>query len=160
MKSSMTAALAALGLIACAATPEPTSAAATVEAAAPGGAVSAHDFETTLDKLKAAIDARGFNTFAVIDHAAGAASVDLELRPTTLVIFGNPKGGTVLMRNAQTVGIDLPLKALVFEDADGAVRVLTSDIDAVFARHGLNPEIPVRGAVNGALAAITAEATQ
>jgi len=68
---------------------------------------SNNNFETTLAKLLAAVDSRGFKTFAVVDHAKGAASVDQPLRPTTLVIFGNPKGGTPLLQAEQTIGIEL-----------------------------------------------------
>ena len=93
---------------------------------------SQNDFETTLANLQASIDSKGFKTFAVIDHAKGAASVDADLRPTTLVIFGNPKGGTPLIQSSQTMGIVLPLKALVYENADGSVTVATPDI-----RHSL-----------------------
>ena len=73
----------------------------------------------TMDRLQAEISAKGMKVFARIDHAAGAAEAGLELRPTELIIFGNARGGTPLMRSAQTVGIDLPLKALVWEDAAG-----------------------------------------
>jgi uncharacterized protein (DUF302 family) len=76
---------------------------------------SAYDVGTTLDRLTAALTAKGVTIFARIDHAAGAASVGLPLRPTTLIIFGNPAAGTPLMQVAQTTGIDLPLKALVAE---------------------------------------------
>jgi uncharacterized protein (DUF302 family) len=73
----------------------------------------------TMDRLEAAIRAKGMNVFARIDRAAGAAEVGLTLRPTELVIFGNARGGTPLMQSVQTVGIDLPLKALVWEDDAG-----------------------------------------
>src|SRR6202035_3123228 len=67
----------------------------------------------TMNRLEAAVKARGFTVFARIDHAAGAAGVGLPLRPTELLIFGNAKGGTPLMQSIQTIGIDLPLKILV-----------------------------------------------
>jgi uncharacterized protein (DUF302 family) len=75
----------------------------------------------TMDRLLAALAKRDMTGFARIDHAAGAASAGLSLRPTDVVIFGNPKGGTALMQDRQTAGIDLPLKALVWQDADGKV---------------------------------------
>ncbi|MEO1135668.1 MAG: DUF302 domain-containing protein [Pseudomonadota bacterium] len=81
------------------------------------------DFATTLAQLQAAIDTRGFKTFAVIDHAAGAASVDMMLRPTTLIIFGNPQGGAPVMAAEQLMGIELPLKMLVAEAEDGSVTL-------------------------------------
>ena len=73
----------------------------------------------TMDRLEAAIRAQGMTVFARINHATGAAEAGLQLRPTELIMFGNARGGTPLMQSAQTVGIDLPLKALVWEDAPG-----------------------------------------
>jgi uncharacterized protein (DUF302 family) len=73
----------------------------------------------TMDRVEAEIRAGGLNVFARIDHAAGAAEAGLTLAPTELMIFGNARGGTPLMQSAQTVGIDLPLKALVWQDASG-----------------------------------------
>jgi uncharacterized protein (DUF302 family) len=74
----------------------------------------------TMQRLKAAVKAKGFSVLAHIDHSAQAAQVNLSLPPTDLLIFGNPKGGTPLMRSNQTIGIDLPLKALVWQDEKGA----------------------------------------
>src|SRR5882724_11408170 len=71
----------------------------------------------TMDRLETEIRAQGMAVFARIDHAAGAAEVGLTLAPTELIIFGNARGGTPLMQSVQTVGIDLPLKALVWQDA-------------------------------------------
>lgn len=88
---------------------------------------SAHDFPTTLDRLLKVLEAKGVIVFARIDHAAGAASVGLALRPTTVVVFGNPTAGTPLMQAAQSAGVDLPLKALVWEDAGGAVNLSYND---------------------------------
>ena len=79
--------------------------------------------EDTMKRLEAEVKARGLTVFAHVDHAAGAAAVELKLRPTDLLVFGNAKGGTPLMQQAQTVGIDLPLKALVWQDAAGQVWV-------------------------------------
>jgi len=122
--------------------------------------ISQNDFATTLSKLQAGIDSRGFKTFAVIDHAKGAASVDAELRPTTLVIFGNPKGGTPLIQSAQTMGIFLPLKALVYEDAEGQIKIATTDIRHGLKEHGVEGKDELAAKVAGALAAIAAEAGQ
>jgi uncharacterized protein (DUF302 family) len=72
-----------------------------------------------MQRLEAEVRAKGMTVFAHVDHAAGAAAVGLQLRPTDLLIFGNAKGGTPLMRSAQTIGIDLPLKALVWQDQSG-----------------------------------------
>ncbi|HYL33860.1 MAG TPA: DUF302 domain-containing protein, partial [Stellaceae bacterium] len=91
----------------------------------------------TLDRLLAALAARKLTIFARVDHAAGAASVGLTLRPTEVVIFGNPQGGTALMQDQQTAGIDLPLKALVWQDADGKVWLGYNDPAWIAQRHGL-----------------------
>jgi uncharacterized protein (DUF302 family) len=115
----------------------------------------------TLDRLTAALAGRGLAIFARVDHAAGAASVGLVLRPTEVVLFGNPKGGTALMQDRQTSGIDLPLKMLVWEDSTGKTWLTYNDPRWIAARHGLGPasEAAVR-AMTGLLAAITREATQ
>jgi len=76
-----------------------------------------------MDRVETEIGERGMNVFARIDHAAGAAEVGLTLRPTELIIFGNARGGTPLMQPNQTVGIDLPLKALVWQDAAGKTLI-------------------------------------
>ena len=77
---------------------------------------SSHGPNETMNKFEAEVNAKGMTVFARIDHAAGAAAVGLSLRPTELLIFGNAKGGTPLMQSAQTMGIDLPLKALVWQE--------------------------------------------
>ena len=82
---------------------------------------SPHAAATTMDRLEAAVKGKGLNVFARIDHAAGAAKIGATLRPTALLIFGNPQGGTPFMACAQSVGIDLPLKALVWQDEAGQV---------------------------------------
>ena len=79
----------------------------------------------TMDRLETEVKAKGLTVFARIDHAAGAAQVGLPLPPTELLIFGNAKGGTPLMQSVQTIGIDLPLKALVWQDASGTTRLHT-----------------------------------
>ena len=77
----------------------------------------------TIDRLAAAATTRGISIMARIDHAAAAAAIGMELRPTEVLIFGNPRAGTPLMQTVQTVGIDLPLKALVWQDRGGATRL-------------------------------------
>lgn len=91
----------------------------------------------TVDHLASVVEAAGMTVFARVDHGAGAASVGMELRPTELLIFGNPRGGTPLMQDQQTAGIDLPLKALVWQDADGAVWLTCNAAEWVAGRHGL-----------------------
>jgi uncharacterized protein (DUF302 family) len=115
----------------------------------------------TLDRLLAAFAARKLAVFARVDHAAGAASVDLPLRSTELVIFGNPKGGTALMQDRQSAGIDLPLKALVSEDADGKAWLAYNDPAWIAGRHGLGAASAAAvKAMAELLDAIAREATQ
>jgi uncharacterized protein (DUF302 family) len=97
--------------------------------------VSALSAKATMDKLEAIVKERGLNVFARIDHAAGAARVNKTLAPTELLIFGNPQGGTPLMECAQTAGIDLPLKALVWQDATGKVMLSYNDPAYLAKRH-------------------------
>jgi uncharacterized protein (DUF302 family) len=94
----------------------------------------------TIDRLAELATAKGLSIFARIDHAGGAAKVGMELRPTQLLIFGNPNGGTPLMQDRQTAGIDLPLKALAFEDENGRVWLAYDDPGWIAARHGLGAE--------------------
>lgn len=98
---------------------------------------SPHGAKVTMDKLEELVKQRGLNVFARIDHAAGAAKVGKSLRPTELLIFGNPQGGTPFMECAQTVGIDLPLKALVWEDAGAHVWVGYNDPAFLARRHNV-----------------------
>ena len=94
--------------------------------------------EETMDRLAAAVTERGLSILARIDHAAAAAQVGLELRPTALLIFGNARAGTPLMQLQQTVGIDLPLKALVWQDQGGRTWVAGNDPEWIAERHGLD----------------------
>ena len=122
---------------------------------------SAHTAEATLDRLAAEVAARGLAVFARIDHAAGAAEVGLPLRPTALLIFGGAKGGTPLMQAVQTTGIDLPLKALVWEDAAGAAWLSYNDLAWLAKRHGLGAEAaPAVSALSGLLQNLAAAATE
>lgn len=91
----------------------------------------------TMDRLEAVVTERGLNVFARIDHKAGAEQVGEALKPTELLIFGNPQGGTPFMQCAQSVGIDLPLKALVWEDAQGTIWLGYNDPAFIAARHGV-----------------------
>lgn len=101
---------------------------------------SKYPVKQTLDRLDADLKAKGITVFARIDHAAGAASVALPLRPTELLIFGSPKGGTPLMQANQTIGIDLPLKILGWEDAGGKVWITYNDPVWLAQRHRLGSE--------------------
>jgi uncharacterized protein (DUF302 family) len=109
----------------------------------------------TINRLEAEVKARGMTVFARVDHEAGAAEVGLELRPTELLIFGNAKGGTPLMQAIQTIGIDLPLKALVWQDASGSTWLSYNDPGWLAKRHGLGHEVDATvGAMRAALDAI------
>ena len=111
-----------------------------------------------MDRLQAEIRAQGMTVFARIEHAAGAAEVGLTLPPTELIIFGNARGGTPLMQAAQTVGIDLPLKALVWEDASGTTWLSYNEPSWIAQRHGVaNAELVV-GKMAAALSAISRKA--
>src|ERR1700754_320068 len=115
---------------------------------------SSFDPRETMTRLEAEIRARGMTVFAHVDHAAGAAAVDMTLRPTDLLIFGAAKGGTPLMQQAQTIGIDLPLKALVWQDDAGATFLSYNDPAFLTHRHGLGQAAqPAVDAMSGALKA-------
>ena len=101
---------------------------------------SNHSVKETLDRLEASLKAKAITVFARIDHAGGAKSVGMELRPTELLIFGNPKAGTPLMQASQTVGLDLPLKVLAWQDAQAKTWLSHPDIAWLARRHGLGPE--------------------
>ena len=95
----------------------------------------------TMDRLQKAIEDKGLTVFARIDHAEGARAAGFSLRPTELIIFGNAKGGTPLMQADQESGIDLPLKALVYQDAEGRVWLAYNDPHWLAGRHHL-PDLP------------------
>jgi uncharacterized protein (DUF302 family) len=117
---------------------------------------SAHDVAATVERLVALLAEHGLRVFARIDFAADAAAVGLALAPEQLVIFGNPKSGTPLIAASPTVGLDLPLKALVWEDADGATWIAHNDSAYIIARHAV-PDALEKNIV-GAAALIAAAA--
>jgi uncharacterized protein (DUF302 family) len=98
---------------------------------------SPHSAKVTMDRLEAVAKEKGLNVFARIDHAAGAAKVGKTLRATEVLVFGNPQGGTPFMECAQSVGIDLPLKALVWQDEASQVWVGYNDPAWIAQRHGV-----------------------
>jgi uncharacterized protein (DUF302 family) len=114
-----------------------------------------------MDRLVTEVTAKGLTIFARIDHAAGAAQVRLPLRPTELLIFGNAKAGTPLMQSSQEVGIDLPLKMLVWEDAAGKTWLSYNDPRWIAKRHELGPGMDqtIEAMVAG-LSAIAKKVTQ
>lgn len=122
---------------------------------------SAFSVRETIDRLVAFAQAHGLMVFARIDHAEGAAKAGLTLRPTELLIFGHAKGGTPLMAERQAAGIDLPLKALAYEDADGKVWLVCNDAAWIAHRHGLGPASAeavqaIAAGIAGAMKAATA----
>ena len=112
----------------------------------------------TMDKLEAVVKAKNLNVFARIDHAAGAMKIGKTLRPTELMIFGNPQGGTPLMECAQSAGIDLPLKALVWVDAAGQTMIGYNDPAYLAKRHDAGA-CPAVENLKKALSSIVEEAT-
>jgi uncharacterized protein (DUF302 family) len=118
---------------------------------------SSHSPKDTMDRLESLLKQKGMAIFARVDHAAGAAKVGKTLRPTELLIFGNPEGGTPFMECAQTVGIDLPLKALVWEDPTGGVWLAYNDPAYVAKRHGVS-QCPVVEKLSKALAGFAQDA--
>lgn len=96
-------------------------------------------FDATVNRIKSDIERSPLRLMATIDHAENAAAVDMELPPTTLLVFGNPKAGTALMQKSRTVGIDLPQKMLVWED-DGQTKVTYNDPEYLADRHGIEGE--------------------
>ena len=116
---------------------------------------SPHQVGDTLDRLEMLVTEKGMTVFARIDHAAGAAKAGMVLRPTQLLIFGNPKGGTPFMVCAQTVAIDLPLKMLAWQDESGQVWLAYNDPVFLAKRHGAR-DCPVVHKIAAALAGFAA----
>lgn len=114
----------------------------------------------TLDRLQAVLDKKGLTIFARVDHAAGASKAGLALRPTQLLIFGNPKMGTPLMNSKQSVGIDLPMKVLAWEDDQGQSWVAYNRPDYLASRHGITDRPEIIEKMTGALDALTNKAIQ
>lgn len=120
--------------------------------------VSPHSVAVTIDRLAAAVEGAGATVFARVDHAGGAAKVDMELRPTELLIFGNPKLGTPAMLDGQTAGLDLPLRVLAYADAEGVVHVTYHAPASLAASHGLPADAKYIKMMTGALDKLTTKA--
>ena len=118
---------------------------------------SHHSVDLTVEKLKGILQAKGVMLFALVDHSGEAAKVGMKMRPTKLLIFGNPKAGTPLMLAAPSIAIDLPLKILVWEDAEGKVWVSYNSAAYLQARHGFPTELLQNIAVVETLAGKAAE---
>jgi uncharacterized protein (DUF302 family) len=113
--------------------------------------------DETVEKLKGILVAKSVALFALIDHSGEAAKAGLQMRPTKLLIFGNPKAGTPLMLAAPSSAIDLPLKILVWEDGQGKVWISYNSAEYLQKRHGFPPELMQNIAVVAGLAANAAE---
>jgi len=98
---------------------------------------SRHSVDQIVQRLEALLDAKGVKVFSLIDHSGEAEQAGMSMRPTKLLIFGNPKAGTPLMVAAPSIAIDLPLKILIWEDADGNARVSYNSPAYLQARHGV-----------------------
>ncbi len=120
---------------------------------------SPHDVSTTLDKLVAALESKGMNIFARIDHAEGAKKAGMDLRPTQVLLFGNPKIGTPLMLCSQSIAIDLPQKMLAWQTEDGKVYLGYTDPMELKARHATEGCDEVFDKVAGALGNFAKAAT-
>lgn len=118
---------------------------------------SNHPVDKTVEKLKAMLQAKGVTLFALVDHSGEAEKVGLQMRPTKLLIFGSPKAGTPLMLAAPSIAIDLPLKILVSQDADGKVWISYNSSSYLQKRHGLPNDLLQNIAVVETLAAKGAE---
>ncbi len=119
---------------------------------------SPYSVKETLDRFENAAKGKGLNIFLRLDHAAGARKIGKTLRPTELLVFGNPQGGTPLMLCAQSVGIDLPLKVLAWQDASGQVWLGYNDPMFLASRHGAADCGPVVSNLTKALAGLAREA--
>ena len=121
---------------------------------------SNHSVSATVDRLEAALKSKGMTIFKRVSHSEGAARVGLELRPTELMIFGNPKVGTPLMQCEQLAALDLPQKALVYEDEEGQVWFAYNDPEFIADRHNISGCDEVVNKISKALAGFSMAATQ
>jgi len=118
---------------------------------------SKHSVDETVDKLKNILQSKGVTLFALVDHSGEAQKVGMNMRPTKLLIFGSPKAGTPLMLAAPSIAIDLPLKILVSEDAQGKVWISYNSAEYLKERHGLPQDLLANIAEVETLAAIAGE---
>ncbi len=119
---------------------------------------SAHSVSVTIDRLAAAVEGAGAKVFARIDHAAGAASVDMDLRPTQMLMFGNPKMGTPAMLADQSIGLDLPLRVVAYEDAEGKVFIAYHAPSQLTEDHNIAADAGILAKMTGALNKLTNKA--
>ena len=121
---------------------------------------SAHDVKGTADRMETVLKEKGMTVFLRINHSEGARKVGKQLRPMELLIFGNPKVGAPLMQCGQTIGIDLPQKALIWQDESGQVWLTYNDPHYLAKRHGIDGCEPVLTKVQNALKNFARAATQ
>jgi uncharacterized protein (DUF302 family) len=121
---------------------------------------SAHDDKNTVDRLETVLKEKGMTVFLRINHSEGARRLGKQLRPTELVIFGNPKVGAPLMQCGQTIGIDLPQKALIWQDESGQVWLTYNEPRYLAKRHGIDGCEPVLDKVQNALKNFAQAATK
>jgi len=121
---------------------------------------SANSVSVTIDRLESKMKSKGITIFKRVDHAAGAKGVGITMRPTTLLIFGNPKLGSPLMTSSQTAAIDLPLKAIAYEDANGKVWLSYNNPAYIAKRHGIADRAKVIKKMTGALNKFSTFATK
>ena len=122
--------------------------------------ISASTFDSTLARLERAAVAKGLTIALKLDHAAAAKRANLPLRPTTLGIAGNPAAGTPLMQANQAIGVELPLRFLVWQGEDGKARVSYDPIKAIAARHSVAGKDELLARMTTAIEGIVAEATR
>jgi uncharacterized protein (DUF302 family) len=116
--------------------------------------------EETMDRFEAEVSARGMTVFSRINHTDGAAAVGLSLRPTILLIFGSAKAGTPLMQSVQTIGIDFPLKVLIWRDEAGKTYLSYNDLTFITRRHGIGEAAgPLIAAMSGELKEMVEKST-
>ena len=118
---------------------------------------SAHDVQTSIDRLTKIVESKGLTVFSRIDHAENARGIGLEMADSTVLIFGNPKGGTPLMKLNPEIGLDLPLRVLAYEDG-GKVWLVYRKPTAIATEHGIDTEHPAVATPTGGLAKMTAAA--
>jgi uncharacterized protein (DUF302 family) len=125
---------------------------------------SAHPIEETISRFEVAVKERSWTVLATIDHSAAAAAVGLQLRPRTVIFFGNPRSGTSMMQRSPTLAIDLPLRALVWQDDDGRVWLTYNSVDflasEICARHRVSLSPEARGKIDSLLTELAQKATE
>ena len=119
---------------------------------------STHSVSETIDRLAAAVEGAGAKVFARVDHAAGAVSVNMDLRPTQMLMFGNPKMGTPAMQADQSIGLDLPLRVVAYEDANGKVFIAYHAPAQLTEDHDIPADAAILKKMTGALDKLTNKA--